>query len=674
MRTKLLSLSLFLCLCLCSSLVYAQKSAPKLVLQLDKSTASVSPTLYGLMTEEINYSYEGGLYAQLVRNPSFKDIVRPNRKGWFFPPSMQGAKPAFWTLTDTIGASISIETSNGINAANQNSLCLRIKDDGKNIGMINEGYWGFPVRPLTKYHGGLFVKTSNPNSLMTVSLISADGKQVYASTKIEGLTQTWVKHEFDLSTEAGITSSSDVRLLISFGDAGEYWLSRVTLFPPTYKNRPNGLRSDIMTMMSKMSPKFLRFPGGNYVEGNTFADRFNWKATIGNPDERAGHNSPWGYRSSDGLGLLEYLEWIDDLGGQPVLAVFAGYTLNGDHLVGNYLRPFVQDALDEIEYVTGSAETKWGAQRVKDGHPSPFPLKYIEIGNEDFFDGTGSYASRYQMFYDAIKAKYPQLQIISTIDANFMGKMMQTPGVKLDIVDEHYYRSAADMYRNAHQYDSYDRKGPKIFCGEWATREGKPTTNMNAALGDAAWMTCMERNSDIVIMSCYAPLFVKVNPGGMQWESDLIGYNTLVSYGSPSYYAQMMFGNYLGDKIIPIASSDIPMFDTPLSKHESEMKMKSSKVPELYYVATRDTKTGTVYLKVVNVVGKVQTISIDVEGVEKVISKATKIELKASNPDDTNTISEPRNIVPVISKTKVSKSFSHTFAPYSITVLQLATK
>jgi alpha-L-arabinofuranosidase len=239
-----------------------------------------------------------------------------------------------------------------------------------------------------------------------------------------------------------------------------------------------------MEMMVEMNPKFLRFPGGNYLEGNNFANRFDWKQTIGNPDERPGHQSPWGYRSTDGLGLLEFLQWAEDIGGEPVVGVFAGYVLNGDHLDGDYVKPFIQDALDEIEYIIGDAQTtKWGAVRARDGHPAPFPLHYVEIGNEDFFDRSGSYPNRFKMFYEAIKARYPQLQIISTVGFNALkSKAIQNPVV--DVIDEHYYRNAFDMYRNAFQYDRYDRTGPKIFCGEWATREGTPTTNMNAALGE----------------------------------------------------------------------------------------------------------------------------------------------------------------------------------------------
>jgi alpha-N-arabinofuranosidase len=651
----------------------AQKDAAKLVLQLDKASVTVSPVLYGLMTEEINYSYEGGLYAQLIRNPSFKDVINvPRRQGG---PPQEFIRPQVpnWSLSDTLAASITIDRNEGINKANNLSLCMEIKEN-KPIGLLNEGFWGFPIRPNTTYKGGLYVKTSSGSPALTISLESLDGKTVYATTTVSGISGQWKKYPFSLTTGAGIISTKDARFRISANTAGKYWFTRVTLFPPTFNNRPNGLRQDLMTIMRDMKPKFLRFPGGNYLEGNTFSARFNWKETIGDPDLRPGHMSPWGYRSTDGLGLLEFLEWAEDTGAEPLPGLFAGYVLNRDYLVGEFLEPFIQDALDEIEYVIGGANTQWGAQRAKDGHPEPFKLTYVEIGNEDWFDSSGSYTQRYKQFYDAIKAKYPQLQIISTIGGKTnMGATMNVPGVQLDIIDEHYYRNADDMYRNAFQYDSYDRNGPKIFCGEWATREGSPTPYMNAALGDGAWMTCLERNSDICIMSCYAPLFVNVNPGGMQWESDLIGYDALNAYGSPSYYAQVIFANYLGDKVVPVAGSNIPTFELPLTRRDSMMNAAPASVPKLYYVANKDTKTGAVYLKVVNVEKEPQKVSVSLEGKAKVQSKALKVELKGDSPTATNSIDNPVNIVPVKSEVKVSKDFSYTFPPYSITMLQFNT-
>ena len=293
--------------------------------------------------------------------------------------------------------------------------------------------------------------------------------------------------------------------MISAAHLGKVWFSLVSLFPPTYNNRTNGNRIDLMRKLADMHPAFLRLPGGNYLEGDTIAERFDWKKTLGDIALRPGHRCCWNYPSSDGMGLLEYLQWCEDLHMEPVLAVYAGYSLRGEHVdPGKALEPFVAEALDEIEYVTGDPSTAWGEHRARDGHPEPFKLRYVEIGNEDQFDRSRSYDGRFAQFYDAIKAKYPALQIIATIPVKTR---------RPDVVDDHYYRSARDMARDAHHYDKYNRSGPKIFVGEWASTEGSPTPTLQAALGDAAWLTGLERNADIVLLSCYAPLLVNVNPG-----------------------------------------------------------------------------------------------------------------------------------------------------------------
>ena len=642
-------------------------SAQTVTLQVDKANTKVSPTHYGLMTEEINYAYEGGLYAQLIRNNSFKDMAGGGRNR---TPQRGGArpKPQYWSLTDTINATLTVDQRDPINTANPSSGCLEVK--GQNMGLVNDGFWGFPIRANEKMTGALWAKrdASAANGL-TVVLESLDGSTVYASAHISGITSEWKKYEFTMTLPDDVKATKDARFRITPDGQGKYWFTRVTLFPETFNDRKNGLRKDLMAMMKEMHPKFLRFPGGNYLEGNDFRNRFDWKKTVGDPDLRPGHQSPWGYRSTDGLGLLEFLTWAEDVGAEPVVGVFAGYVLNGDYVSADYVGGFVQDALDEIEYITGGANTKWGAQRIKDGHPEPFPLHYIEVGNEDFFDRSGSYPGRFMAFYNAIKAKYPQLQIISTLDARALEQQAKDNGVKnlkYDVIDEHYYRGAIDMYRNAFQYDSYDRNGPKIFCGEWATREGQPTPNMNAALGDAAWMTCMERNADIVVMHCYAPLFVNVNPGGMQWTSDLIGYDALNAYGSPSYYAQQMFASNVGDRIVPMQTADIPEFQNPGRNGQSES------LKQMYFSATRDSKY--IYLKVANVREQANTVTFNLEGAGKIVSKAQKLELKGAGPEDTNSIDNPQHIVPVKSTAKVGKQFQLKMAPYSIVVLKIETK
>jgi alpha-N-arabinofuranosidase len=619
-------------------LLSAQLSAQtKLTLHLDEPGLPVSPKLYGLMTEEINFSYEGGLYGELIRNRSFKDSTH---------------KAAFWDLQQDpqSKATMSLDHKGGLNDALTVSLRLDVEKAGDNISITNEGYWGIPVRPNTIYKGSFYARSTAATPL-TVSVISPDGKTMYATAQTPNIETAWKQYTFTLTTPNNLQPTSDARFAITTKKEGTYWFSLVSLFPPTYMDQPNGFRTDIMQMLAAMKPKFLRLPGGNYLEGNTFSNRWNWKKTIGPLEDRPGHLSPWRYRSTDGMGLLEFLQWCEDLHMEPLLAVFAGYTLNRDYLeAGPYLQPFVDDALDEIEYITGDPSTKWGAIRAKDGHPKPFPLHYVEIGNEDGFDISGSYEGRYVQFYDAIKAKYPQLQIISTVGGkDGLGGRFPAPAGKTEIVDEHYYRSAAEMEKNAHQYDSYDRNGPKVFVGEWATREGDPTTNFNAALGDAAWMTGMERNSDLVIMSSYAPLFVNVNPGGMQWKSDLIGYNTLNAFGSPSYYAQMLFSNHLGNTIVKLTEPD---------------------TPGLFFSATRD--SNIIYLKLVNTQSTPQSLTIDLAGAKKVDKQATTWTLKADSPTATNSINDPTKIVPIELKIKgVGKTFTQTLAPLSITVLEL---
>ena len=512
---------------------------------------------------------------------------------------------------------------------------------------------------------------------MIVSIELADGKTIYANATLNGVGSAWQKFTFGLTTPSSVKPTADTRFVIRPSAKGTYWFNLVSLFPPTYKNTPNGNRRDIMQLLASMKPQFLRLPGGNYLEGNMFSTRFDWKKTLGPLDNRPGHQGTWGYRSSDGLGLLEYLEWCEDLNMEPLLAVFAGYTLNRDYVeAGPFLKPYVDEALEEIEYVTGDTTTSWGRKRAQDGHPAPFKLRYVEVGNEDGFDLSGSYEGRFTQFYDAIRAKYPNLQIIATTGGkDFLGARFPLTKRIPDVVDEHYYRNAFDMESDAGHYDNYDRKGPKIFVGEWATREGKPTPNFNSALGDAAWMTGMERNSDLVVMSCSAPLFVNVNPGGMQWESDLIGYNTLTSYGSPSYYAQKIFNNYRGDKIINIEGTGIPSQLQKLNHKDSLNKVTPKSYPSLFYVASLDSRTGIIYVKVVNASSNETPVTLDLKGAAKVKINGKVVVLKADKPEDTNTILEPEKIVPTeVSYKGFKKFFSYTFPKYSISILQIATK
>ncbi|AIE84470.1 alpha-L-arabinofuranosidase C-terminal domain-containing protein [Fimbriimonas ginsengisoli] len=620
-----------------------------LTLDFSKPGVRVSPTLYGLMTEEINYSYDGGLYGELVRNRAFLDDAQ---------------RPAHWTAVGD-KSSVSLERT-GPTAARP--VALRVGG-----GVANDGYWGIPVKPRSTYRLSVWAKTDGRGPI-SASIESENGATVYAKADLEGADGTWRNLTATLKTSRDVPTTAAARLVLRTGTARTLWLSQVSLFPPTFNGRRNGNRIDLVEKLLDMRPKFLRFPGGNYLEGNTLQDKFPWRDTLGPIEGRPGHKSPWGYRSTDGMGLLEFLLWCEEIKSKPVLAVYAGYALNGDVIKpGTLLRPFVQDALDEIEYVIGGPETKWGAQRIKDGHPKPFPLECVEVGNEDGFDKTGSYEGRFVQFYDAIKAKYPKLRVISTTGGkDWLGQKFPLTQRKPDLVDEHYYSEAWDMMALATKYDDYDRSGPKVFVGEWAAfdtvapwvggaRTG-PTSNLRCAIADAAFLTGVERNSDIVAMSCYAPLFVNVNPGGRQWAINLIGYDALNSFGAPSYYAQTMFGQNIGDRTVATTLTGVP-----------EQRSGDRKLPGLFASATRDTRNGTLFVKVVNALPTSQELAFDLKGAQ--IASDGTLTVLTGDPKDVNTLAEPAKIAPQTTKLNgLSSSFRRTFPANSVSVLRLRTK
>ncbi|MGD1062241.1 MAG: alpha-L-arabinofuranosidase C-terminal domain-containing protein [Terracidiphilus sp.] len=607
--------------------------APSFTIQADHPTATVSPTLYGLMTEEINYSYDGGIYAELVRD-------RAIGRGF--------GSLTHWPVVARGDAQVNVSSDEATGPSSALTRSLRVTVSAATpdapAGVENDGYWGIPVRPHAVYTGSFYAMTDTPGLPVTVSLENDQTGVVAASATVTGLTGQWKQFTYTLKT-GDVPISSNNHLILTIARPATVWFNLISLFPPTYHARPGGNRTDIMNLLAAMQPKFLRLPGGNYLEGDHIADRFDWKKTIGPWADRPTHQSPWRYRSSDGMGLLEFLEWCEDLKMEPLLAVYAGYSLQQEHVdPGPALEPYVQDALDEIEYVSGGADTKWGAERVKDGHPAPFPLHYIEVGNEDQFDHSHSYDGRFAQFYHAIKQRYPNLQIIATTPVK---------GVTPDVLDEHFYMSAQQSFSEAHHYDAADRKGPKIFVGEWATREGDPTPNLEAALADAAWLTGLERNSDLIIMASYAPLFVNVNPGGMQWATDLIGYDALTSYGSPSYWTQVMFSTHLGTEVVSSTLDNAPA--------------------RVYASVTRDNKKHKLFVKVVNATSTAQPLSITLTGVSKLAPQATLATMSGKTPNATNSITHPDAVVPVVRKVPIAgPKFTQTFAPYSVNVLELS--
>jgi alpha-N-arabinofuranosidase len=616
-------------------------SAAPVHLTVDPSNivTPVSPMLYGMMTEEINHAFDGGLYAELLQNRTF----RGNWDGvehWNLV--RQGSAAATMQPDKTTGPSKALPYSVKLTADSASP--------GSEAGIGSSGYWGIPVKGHTIYHGSFYAKIADDAvGPLTATLLSDRTGAVLATATIPVHTGDWSKYEYTLTTGA-IQPSEENHLQLTVAHAGTVWLQLVSLMPPTYNNRPNGNRIDLMERMAGLHPHFLRLPGGNYLEGDRLDDWYNFKETIGPLVDRPGHQAPWTYWSTDGMGLLEFLNWCEDLKIEPLLAVYAGYALGGAHITpGKDLEPYVQSALDEVEYVTGDVNTKWGAQRAKDGHPAPFPLHYIEIGNEDFFDKSGSYDARFAQFAVALRKKYPQYKLIATAPVKEKAADEQP-----DVVDDHYYKPSGEMLDFVHHYDNAPRTGPKIFVGEWATLSGSPTPDFGGALADAAWMTSMERNSDLIIMAAYAPLLVNVNPQASQWGTNLIGYDALRSYASPSYYAQSLFAGHIGDGTAKTAINGAG--------------------DRFFYSATVGSTDHVLHLKLVNASSRAQPLNIDLTGVTG-LHTATINSLHAGSYEETNSLSNPELIHPVKSMVQVPDgALKHTVPALTIEVLDIPLK
>jgi alpha-L-arabinofuranosidase len=478
----------------------------------------ISPILYGIFFEEINHAGDGGLYAELVRNRSFEDADTPQA----------------WTLVGD-GSRIAIDTANPLNSRNPRSL--RWENAGS-ASLVNEGYWGIAVQRGKRYRFTMYARCDGQfRGALTVSLQSADG-QVYAQRTLRGFGKDWKPFSATLTANG---TDPKARLVLTANGDGALWLDMVSLMPvDTFKRRPNGLRADLAQMLVALKPSFVRFPGGCFVEGDRMQNALRWRDTLGDVAERPARWCVWNYTSTQGLGLHEYLLMCEDLGAEPMLVVNCGMACqyrNGDHIPLDELDEWIEDALAAIEYAIGPPTSKWGALRAKNGHPEPFPLRFVSIGNENWGP---LYEERYARFYDAIKARYPQIQLIAT------APVKSRP---IDILDEHYYSTPEWFILNANLYDRYDRTGPKILVGEYAVTAKCGTGNLRAAIAEAAFMTGIERNADIVVMAAYAPLFVNVNDRA--WNPDLIGFDSARCYGTPSYYVQQLFSRYRGTHVLP---------------------------------------------------------------------------------------------------------------------------
>lgn len=507
------------------------RGAPaEVVVDAGKPGHRVSPLLWGVFFEDINLSADGGLYGELVRNRSFEE----------------GNELPHWRVVSGGGmeveAAVTCEelyAENPLFTRNKHVLRLVAKGSGGAAGVANEGYWGVPVREGAAYRLGFAVRVAGGGEMpMKVSLEGKDGR-VHAEGRVLVRGDGWAVQRVELKSAA---TDSRARLVLRMEAPGQVWLDMVSLFPAaTWKGRENGLRPDLAEMLVGLKPAFLRFPGGCWVEGDTMREAYRWKETVGPLHERRTQWNIWGYWATHGLGYHEYLQLCEDLKAEPLFCINVGMS-HRENVPMERMDEYVQDALDAIEYANGPVTSRWGAMRAANGHPEPFNMKYIEIGNEN---GGPAYNERWPLFHKAIKARYPEMVLIAN---EWAGGHPKHPAP--EIVDEHYYNNPEFFMRKAELYDGYDRKGPRIFVGEYAVTQGTGKGSLRGAIGEAAFMTGLERNSDVVAMAAYAPLFVHVNH--RRWNPDLINFDNTRVYGLPSYYVQKMFAENRGDVVLPV--------------------------------------------------------------------------------------------------------------------------
>ncbi len=518
----------------------------------------VSPMLYGIFYEDINHAADGGIYAELIRNRSFEDGPR-----YGAPADMQGWS-TYAAAPSQLTARLIQPTKKTplLNGVQHNALALDIKASATEpVCLVNEGYWGINAVQGRCYRLTFWAKTQNYQGTLKATLCSKDGSRIYAETAVDGFaigkSKGWTKYE---ATLTAIDNDPQAQFAMVFDGTGQVQVDMVSLFPPTFKNRENGMRPDLANMLWQLHPKFMRFPGGCFVEGQESPDNaFRWERTIGPIEEREGHwNVNWGYRTTDGLGYHEYLQLAEDLGAKPLYVVNVGIWHGGETPYDS-IQPWIDECMNALEYANGPVTTKYGAMRARNGHPEPFGIEYLEIGNEnnqpDPRQQSDHYYERYEQFYKAIRAKYPEMKIIGNVVAWGDDNPKWGSEQPVDLLDEHYYRSP-DWFAAAFQkYDSYDRQGPKVYVGEYAVTNGYGKLgNMNAALGEAVYMMGIENNGDVVELASYAPIFVNENDA--RWRPDMIRFNSSRVMGTPSYYVQQLMPQHLGTQAVKVVQND----------------------------------------------------------------------------------------------------------------------
>jgi alpha-L-arabinofuranosidase len=656
MKCKITIIALLLAGLIASVPLNAQTVGP-IVVNVGQPKAAIQPTMWGIFFEDINMAADGGIYAELVKNRSF-EFAKP-LMGWKI------LKP------DTTTGVLIINQSES-NPVNPRYARISIAEGEKSFGLSNEGFRRMGIKKDMTYHFSVMARQTEGGSLtMRIELVSLTGA-IIGKAILAPNEKNWKKYSVDFTSNA---TEPKAKLNIWFEGKGSLDLDMISLFPDdTWKNRPGGLRADLVQLLADMKPGFLRFPGGCIVEGRDLANRYQWKKTVGKVEDRQMIVNRWNtefkhrqtpdYYQTFGMGFFEYFQLAEDVGTQPLPILSCGMAcqFNTAEVVPmDQLDPYIQDALDLIEFANGTPDSKWGKVRTQMGHPAPFNLKMIGVGNEQWGK---QYIERYIVFVKAIKAKYPEIRIVTGTGPSPDGKDFEYAARELkkfnaEIVDEHYYANPEWFLKNATRYDSYDRNSYKIFAGEYAaqskfTCSPDNQNNWQCALAEAAFMTGLERNADVVNLCSYAPLFAHVE--GWQWTPDLIWFDNLKSFGTTNYYVQKLFSNNKGTQVLTILKGN-----KPITGQDG-----------LYASAAFDQKTNEIILKLVNSTDKVQNANVLLEGAKKLAPKGKITVLKSEDLNRINSLDQPKLVSPVEQEFIVKgKTVNQELAPYSFTVIRI---
>lgn len=620
------------CIIAASSLLGAYAQPHTFDVNTKKVGAAVHPTMYGIFFEDINYAADGGLYGELVKNRSFE-----------FPDALMGWKAFGKFEVKNDGPFERCPHYVVLNYSGHNDTAT---------GLQNEGYFGIGIDKDEEYRFTVWAKTVSGDANVEVSLVdesTMEEHQEFATAELKVSGNEWKKYELILKSPKTV-QKANLRLLLK-GKNGVA-LEHVSLFPKhTFKDRENGMRRDLAQALYDLHPGVFRFPGGCIVEGSSLDQRYQWKNTIGPVENRPLNGNRWlstfnyrlfpDYYQSYGLGFYEYFLLSEDIGAEPLPVLNVGMACQfqnqndpSAHVAVKDLQPYIQDCLDLIEFANGDVNTTWGKKRAEMGHPAPFNLKFLAVGNEQWDD---LYYERLRPFVKAIKAKYPNIKLIGTSGPDSEGEMFEKgwkamKELKADLVDEHFYRDEHWFLSHGLRYEGYDRKGPKVFAGEYACHgKGKKWNHFETSLYEAAFMTDLERNADVVDMATYAPLFAHVD--GWQWRPDMIWYDNTRMFKSVSYYVQQMYACNKGTNVLPLT-----MNGKSVAGQEGQ--------DGLFASAVVDKKKGEIIVKVANTSDKAQDVTLNLNGL-KGSRSATATTLQSDNMDAENTLDNPNLIRPV---------------------------